>query len=73
MSPADNQAYDKPPIVLPVSQFHSRDGRRKIDPPCEFRHKWQAMECPSCSERLGRGPCSAEHWEWYRKRRGKKS
>jgi hypothetical protein len=52
---------------------HSKDGRRVIDPPCEFGHRLQAMECPSCPERLGRPPCPPEHWEWYRKRYAKKA
>lgn len=36
----------------------SRDGRLRIEPPCEFGHHWQAMECPSYSldEALKRQP-----------------
>jgi hypothetical protein len=51
---------------------YSKDGRRKLPEPCAFGHRYQAMECPSCSELLGHGPQSEEHWEWYRKRSGKR-
>ena len=45
-----------------------KDGRAIIDPPCDFGHTSQAMECPSCSERLTGHPTPEEWWVWYRKR-----
>lgn len=63
---------DKAACPVPSGQAderrYGRDGRRVVDPPCEFGHKLQAMECPSCADRLGHGPSSQEHWDWYRKR-----
>lgn len=41
-----------------------------IDPPCEYGHKRQAMECPSCSERLTGVAASAEWVKWYEQRSG---
>lgn len=54
-------------------QSHSRDGRLRIAPPCEFGHSWQAMECPSCAERTSGETPSAEWRAWYRRRYGKKA
>lgn len=51
---------------------HSRDGRRRVDPPCGFGHSLQAMECPSCAERLTDEKPSPEWWTWYRRRYGKR-
>lgn len=51
-----------------VGYEFSKDGRRKLAEPCEFGHRYQAMECPSCSERITGTPASAEHWDWYRSR-----
>jgi hypothetical protein len=46
----------------------AKDGRRRVDPPCEFGHHHQAMECPSCAERLTDEMPSPEWWTWYRRR-----
>lgn len=50
----------------------SRDGRLRVDPPCEFGHTFQAMECPSCAERLTDEKPSPDWWKWYRQRYAKK-
>lgn len=55
---------------MTATRRYSNDGRAVIDPPCEFGHRLQAMECPSCCERKG-GTTTAEWWAWYRKRRGR--
>lgn len=50
--------------------------RTRLPSPCEFGHTTQAMECPSCSQRL-HGETEAnmnpEWWKWFRKRYGKKT
>lgn len=45
-----------------------KDGRRRLDPPCELGHTVQAMECPSCAERITGEKSSGEWWTWYGKR-----
>jgi hypothetical protein len=52
-------------------QRYAKDGRKRIDPPCELGHSYQAMECPSCSERLTGQLSSTEWWTWYRRRYAK--
>jgi hypothetical protein len=47
---------------------HAKDGRLRIDPSCEFDHRWQAMECPSCAKRVTGEVPSPEWWSWYRRR-----
>lgn len=51
----------------------AKDGRLRIDPPCEFGHTFQAMECPSCAERTTGETSSKEWWKWYRRRYQKKA
>ena len=48
--------------------IYSRYNRRRVDPACEFGHRWQAMECPSCTERLTGEKPPADWWAWYRRR-----
>lgn len=50
----------------------AKDGRLRIDPPCEFGHQYQAMECPSCAHRVTGEEASPEWWKWYRRRYQKK-
>lgn len=51
---------------------HSKDGRLRLEKPCEFGHSLQSMECPSCAEILHGEKPSAGWWAWYRRRYGKK-
>ena len=50
----------------------AKDGRLRIDPPCEFGHHHQAMECPDCAHRVTGKESSPEWWKWYRRRYQKK-
>lgn len=50
---------------------HAKDGRLRLEPPCELGHRLQAMECPSCAERVTGKPSPPEWWTWYRRRYNK--
>jgi hypothetical protein len=54
-----------------MSEF-ARDGRRIINPPCEYGHTRQAMECPSCATRVT-GEIPSEEWvRWWERRSGRR-
>jgi hypothetical protein len=44
-----------------------------IDPPCDYGHTRQAMECPSCSEQVTGNPSSDEWRTWFERRYGKRA
>lgn len=50
---------------------HTKDGRRKWLEPCAYGHTIQAMECPSCAEKLGYAT-GAEWVRWYERRYNRK-
>ena len=48
-----------------------KGGRKRVDPPCEFGHRLQAMECPSCAEKVSGENPTPEWWAWFSRRYGK--